>query len=183
VHREQAYSVGDAFRRLFLHPGTYLIQRWNWKAATLASILRGIIFFASTWKAGWRPALSAMLVEFVYRALTSGFWGAITQAFEEAAPAWLGALCALIVVPVLSHGLELTVHLLRGTPHLWRGMTSSVIFTVLSTLFNFYAMGHGALRTGAGTSSFASDLRRMPSLIAGFVLAAPIAVWRATARR
>ena len=172
----------DVLRRLFLHPGTYLIQRWHWKAATLASILRGLIFFASTWKAGWRAALSAMLVEFVYRAVTSGFWGAITQAFEEAAPAWQGALCALIVVPVVSHGLEIAVHLLKRTPHLGSGMTSSVIFTVLSTLFNFYAMEHGALRTGADASTLASDLRRMPLLIAGFVLATPIAIASATAR-
>jgi hypothetical protein len=182
VHSSETPTVGTVFRRLLLHPGTYLVRRWNWKATALASILRSMIFLVSTLKAGWRAGLSAMLAEFIYRAITSGFWGAITQAFEEASPAWLGSLCALIVVPLVSHTLELIVHLLRGTPHLFAATASSVVFTVLSTVFNLYAMQHGALKSGAGASSFTSDLRRMPLLIERFVMAVPNAIWRATTR-
>jgi hypothetical protein len=33
-------------------------------------------------------AEGAMLAEFVYRGITAGFYGALTQAFRKAAPVW-----------------------------------------------------------------------------------------------
>jgi hypothetical protein len=103
-------EVADVWHGMILNPREWLIRRWNWKAAVLASVLRSVIFFSSNFKAGWRAAGAAMVVEFGYRALTSGFWGAMTQAFESAKPAWLATLSALLVIPLLSHGLELLVH-------------------------------------------------------------------------
>lgn len=182
VRQDDPVSVGTVFRFLFLHPRQSLLREWNWKAAIFASLLRGAIFFVSTWKAGWHAATSAMLVEFCYRAATSGFWGAMTQAFHGARPAWLATVCALIVIPAISHILELVIHLSRGTSHLWAGMTSSIVFTVLATLFNLYAMRRGAMLVGTGAQSFTSDLRRIPLLIAGFVASGPKAIWRATRR-
>ena len=171
-------SVAEVLRALLFHPREWLLEQWNWKAAVLASVLRSAIFFFATLKAGWHAASAAMLLEFCYRALTSGFWGAIAQAFEDARPIWLATLAALILVPLLSHTLELLLHLLEGTPRLWAGMLTSILFTVLSTLFNLYAMRRGALLVGAEDRGFASDLRRMPLLIAGFVAAGPRLLWR-----
>ena len=173
-------SVADVLRGFVLHPREWLLRRWNWKAAILASVLRGAIFFASNWRAGWRAASAAMLVEFAYRAVTSGFWGAMTQAFEGAEPAWLATLAALLVIPLVSHALELLVHLLEGTPRLWASMLSSVAFTALSTLFNLYAMRRGAFLVGTEGRGFGSDLQALPQLIAGFVAAGPRAILRAT---
>ena len=57
-------------------------------------------------------------------------------------------------------------------------MISSVIFTVLSTLFHLYAMRRGVLIVGSEGRSFAADFRAMPRIVARFVAAAPIALWR-----
>ncbi|HEX4169535.1 MAG TPA: hypothetical protein VHZ55_29075 [Bryobacteraceae bacterium] len=175
--------MAEVLGGLALHPREWLIQKWNWKAAALASVLRGVIFFISNLRAGWHAATAAMLVEFGYRAVTSGFWGAITQAFEGAEPAWLATLSALIVIPLLSHALELLVHLMERTPQLWTSMLSSLIFTAIATLFNLYAMRRGALLVGSEARGFRSDLREMPRLIGGFIIAGPRALLRQVSLR
>ena len=137
----------------------------------------GVIFFAANLTAGWRAASAAFATELVFRACTSGFYGAMTEAFVPVRPAWAAAAATMILLPVLSHTLELAVHFVRGTPELARSIAASVAFTVLSTAFNLFAMRRGALVVGAGRGSLADDLRRTPRLIGAFVLA----VIRATA--
>ena len=39
-----------------------------------------------------------MLTEFCYRAITAGFYGALTQAFRKVEPLWQGTLAALAVI-------------------------------------------------------------------------------------
>jgi hypothetical protein len=73
--------------------------------------------------------------------------------------------------------------LLRGTPNLRTSLIASVSFTVLSTLFNLYAMRRGALLVGAEGGSVGADFRRMPRLITGFLAAGPIAVSRLVCHR
>jgi hypothetical protein len=161
--------------RLFTHPSEYLIRRWNWKAALFSSTMRACIFFFTNLTAGWRAASGAMLAEFLYRAVTTGFYGAITQAFREAKPPWLAMLVATIFLPVFSHSLELCVHLLRGTPKLFTSILASVIFTVLSTLFMLYAMRRGSFVVGSDARSLDHDIRQIPRILAGFLWAGPSA--------
>ncbi len=118
-----------------------------------------------------------MAAEFVYRALTAGFYGAVTQALGRAEPEWAAALAAMILLPLVSHSFELTLHLLRGTPKILTSVIASVCFTALSTLFNLYAMRRGALVVGDEGGTVAADLRRMPKLIVGFVTSGPLALW------
>ena len=120
-----------------------------------------------------------MLAEFVYRGVTSGFYGALTQAFRKAEPAWKASATVMVLLPLSSHSIELVVHVVRHTPHLRSSVISSVCFTAISTLFNLYAMRRGVLVTGAGAGSVASDMRRIPGLIGGFVAAGPLALYRA----
>ena len=159
----------EVFREIRARPGELLIRRWNWKSAAFSSALRAGIFFCVNLPAGRRAALGAMLAEFLYRGVTAGFYGAITQAFGEADPAWTAGLIVMFLLPLVSHSVELCVHLLRGTPNIFGSVAASVAFTALSTLFNLYAMRRGALVVGSGASSVGEDLRRMPGLIVGFV--------------
>jgi hypothetical protein len=171
-------TPGAALRRLFLHPIDTLVRRWNWKAAFFSSLVRGLIFLFANLRSGWEAAAGAMLTEWVYRAATSGFYGAMTEALSEAEPEAQAALAAMIVLPVSSHSLEFLIHWLRGTPHLRTSIISSMCFTAVSTLFNFYAMRRGAIRAGAGAQSIGKDLRAMPRLIANFLAAGPLWMWR-----
>lgn len=176
------HTVGDALRDLARHPVEHLIRRWNWKSALTSAILRGAIFFAANLSAGMRAAAGAMMAEFLFRTATTGFYGAITQAFRRAEPAWLAAVTAMVLLPLASHSLEFVIHWLRGTPNLARSIAASVVFTVLSTLFNLYAMRRGVLIVGEERKSFWEDMRAMPRIIASFLAVGPLLLWRAIRR-
>jgi hypothetical protein len=167
-------SVWNILLALGRHPYRLIVMRWNWKSAVCSSVVRGAIFFGVNLAAGWRAAIGAMCAEFLFRTLSSGFYGALTQAFRCAEPAWLGAVTAMIVLPLASHSMEFAVHYLRGTPKLTASIVTSVCFTSISTLFNLYAMRHGALIVGSQAASLWTDLRRMPAIVCGFVAAGPL---------
>ena len=174
--------VYEILWNLCRRPRALLIENWNWKSALFSSVIRALIFLFANLTAGWRAATGAMLAEFVYRAISAGFYGAMTEAFREAEPAWAAGIAVMIVVPVISHSIELSIHLLRGTPKIITSIIVSVCFTAISTLFNLYAMRRGALVTGKGAASVGADLRRVPGLIGSFVAAGPVAMYQAAER-
>jgi hypothetical protein len=159
-------------------PARNLIQRWNWKSAVLSSVLRAGIFFFTNLVAGWHAAVGALLAELALRAVTSGFYGAITELFSEARPVWAAMTAAMVVLPLVNHSLEFLVHRLRGTPKLGLSITASVIFTACSTAFNVYAMRHGVLTVGAKSKSLREDLGRLLPLLGQFLLAVPRDIFR-----
>jgi hypothetical protein len=171
-------TLNQALFNLVTNPVDLVVRRWNWKAAFFSSLIRGIIFLLANITAGWRVAMAAMLAEWVYRAMTSGFYGAITQTFGETEPEWQGAMAAMILLPISSHSLEFLVHFLRHTPHLKASIISSMSFTVISTLFNFYAMRRGTMVVGGDAPTLADDMRAMPGVIAGFLAIFPLWIWR-----
>jgi hypothetical protein len=171
-------TLREAMANLATRPVELVLRRWNWKASFSSSLVRGLIFFFANLGAGWRQATGAMFAEWLYRAVTSGFYGAITQTLGEAEPEWHGALAAMILLPVTSHSFEFLVHWLRHTPHLKTSIISSMSFTVISTLFNFYAMRRGTMTVGRNAASLAQDMRAMPGIICGFLTVLPRWVWR-----
>ena len=133
-------TVSAVLRELRTDPGSILIRRWNWKSALYSSLIRSGLFFVVNLSAGTSAATSAMLTELAYRGLTAGFYGSLTQAFRKVEPCWKGALAALMLLMTISHSVEFGIHWLRGTPHLAGSIAASAMFTVLSTVFNIYAM-------------------------------------------
>lgn len=164
-----AEPLRDVLIALVRHPVERLVRRWNWKSALLSSASRAVLFFGTNLSAGLDAAVAAMLTELIVRGGTSGFYGALTQAFSGAAPRWAATLTALVVLPLTGHALELLVHWLRGTEKLAASIAVSCLFTIVSTLFNLFAMRRGALIVGTGRASLGQDLRRMPRLIAAFI--------------
>lgn len=177
VSGETGVSVGKALRRLVREPRKYLLARWNWKSAVLSSWFRAALFFFVNLTAGLSAAMAAMSTELVFRGITSGFYGALTEGFRDVEPPWAGAVSVLVLLPVANHAMEFVVHWLRGTRNLVPSITASVMFTALSTLFNLYAMRRGALIVGAGRQSFWKDLRRMPRMLGDFLMLVPRMIW------
>jgi len=151
------------------HPGYYLLAHWNWKSAITSAIIRGLLFFFTNLSAGFSAASWALLLQFAYRATTSGFWGAITQALRLAQPRWVAALTVSLGLTALVHAVEFLVAWLGDTAELRRSIVVSLCFTVVSNLFNLYVMQRNALVVGAQGDSLGKDMSRMPRLIAGFL--------------
>jgi hypothetical protein len=172
-------SVGEVLRRFVREPRKYLLARWNWKSAVLSSLFRAAIFFFANISAGLFAAIAAMSTELIFRGITSGFYGALTEGFQEAEPPWAAAAGLLVVLPFANHALEFVVHWMLGTQNLVPSIAASVVFTALSTLFNLFAMRRGALIVGAGHGSLLEDLRRMPGLLMDFVMLLPRGLWMA----
>jgi hypothetical protein len=171
-----AEHVSDVLIGLVRHP-TRLVRLWNWKSAVMSSWFRATIFFFANLSAGWGAAIAAMLTELSFRGVTAGFYGALTQSFCKAEPRWLATLTTMVLLPIATHVTEYFVHWLRGTARLERSIVLSVFFTVISTLFNLYAMRRGALIVGEGRHTLWQDLRRMPRLILAFI-ALPVTLLR-----
>jgi hypothetical protein len=169
-------TVGDVFHGFVRHPIKQLIQRWNWKSAVLSSLFRAAIFFFANLAAGWHAAVGALFAELALRAVTSGFYGAITEAFSEARPVWMAMASAMVFLPLANHSLEFLVHWLRGTPKLGVSIGASVIFTACSTSFNVYAMRHGVFTVGGKSRTLGEDMKRILPLLGQFLLAGPRAI-------
>ena len=162
-------SVGEVLRWVLSDPWGSLGSRWNYRSAVLSALVRSGVFFGVNLASGPEAALSAMGVEFTFRFATAGFYGALTQAFRAVEPPRAGTVAAMVVLPLVAHSLELTVHWLHGTPQLGASIAASVILTAISTGFNLFAMRRGVLVVGDGCRSLASDLVAIPGLFVVFV--------------
>lgn len=187
---ENEISVGDVFRNLGQHP-LQIIARWNWKSALLGAILRASFYFTvyKASKESWLVTLTAVLLELAFRFLTSGISGSLVQSFRRATPTWLATTIVTISLPIFSHTVEFVTHysqetffsnLLPASENNSRQKTFaiSVLFSVLSALFNLFVMRHGVLLVGAGeeTKSFWSDMKRIPFLVVEFVAYLPVQI-------
>ena len=158
----------DVVRR----PRHHLVARWNWKAAFVSGVVRGLLFLAVTRGSGVEAAGAALGVEFAYRVASTGGWSALTQAFRRATPGWAAGLVVMVAIPVTAHALELGVHLLAGTVELGRAMAASMALTVVSAAFTLFAMRRGVLIVGdADQQPFRRDVAALPALVAGFFIA------------
>jgi len=176
--QEARISVGSVLSGLVRHPIDNLIRSWNWKSAVMSALIRGMLFFVTNASAGMRAALSAMSIESAFYISTAGFYGAITQAFRRAHPAWAAMLTVMVLQPTLNHSLEFTLHWIGGTEKLARSITASICFSLLSAVFNLFAMRRGALIVGEGRQSLIADLRQMPFIIFDFITVIPRSIMR-----
>ena len=144
----------------------------------MSALYRAPIFFLTSLRGGWRLALSAMFAETVFRVVTSGFYGAATQALRKLEPAWLAVLIILLLAPAAVQLLEYAVHHLHGTPNVKTGVLVSSAMTGIASLFNWYAMRHGTMLTGKEGQSFLADLRSLPWILWRFLSAGPNALLR-----
>lgn len=187
---DREISIGDVLRNLARHP-FQIISRWNWKSALIGAIIRASFYF-TVYKASKESLIvtvTAVLLEFIFRFITSGISGSLVQSFRRASPAWLATLIITISLPLFSHTIEYLTH--YSQEHFFsnvfaasennarqKAFAISVLFSVLSALFNLFVMRHGVLLVGAGeeTKSLWSDLKSIPLLIGEFVTYIPLRI-------
>jgi len=177
-------TVGEVFRNIVKHPMETVVLRWNWKSALLSAMMRSMIYFTTylVKKDGIKAAVGAMIVEFCLRIFTAGTSGTIVQNLRKARPLWFSGLTASLLLPAFSHTVEYTTHFVHeyvvsqiyNSPINQTRKTSfgfSIMFSVLSVIFNLYAVRRGVLVVGKGEGghSLAKDLKQMPSVILGFI--------------
>ncbi len=181
-------TISGVLNFLFFHPLNSIIYRWNYKAALLGAILRATFYFTvyKASKENWLVTLTAVLVELAFRFLTSGISGAIVQAFRHASPQWLATLIITITLPIFGHSVEFFSHYGQEK---WfsnvfaasennarqKAFAISVLFSILSAVFNLFAMRKGVLLVGAGeeTQTLWSDIKNIPQLVFEFIVFLP----------
>lgn len=146
-----------------------ILSRWNWKSAVVSSVFRALLFFAANLSSGLPAAIAALKVEFIYRGLVAGWYGALTEQFARARAGRTTTVAALVVVPGIAHVIEFTVHWLAGTPSLGVSVAASVGVSVLTTAFNLSAMRRGALIVGPGGKTLREDLSTIGGMVAAFI--------------
>lgn len=186
---EKSIPVADVFRNLLGHPAQ-IITRWNWKSASLGAIVRASFYFTvyQASRESWIVTLTAVLVELGFRFVTTGIAGAVVQSFRRATPVWAANLIVSISLPAFSHSVEFITHYAQeryffdifaaseNSVARQRAFAVSVLFSVISALFNLFAMKHGVLLVGAGdeTKSLVSDIKRMPRMVGEFTAFLPV---------
>ena len=172
VTPENSRTIRGVCSDLLRHPFQSLILSWNWKAAIISSVLRAPIFFGAYLAKGQglKMAFGAMGVQFVFRALTGGTNGAIIQAFSKIEPAWHAVVTIPVVLTVFMHigewFLQAGFDKYYGTKGKTAAVTISILGSVISAVFNLFAMRRGLLLVkDESQQSFWRDIKQMPWIV------------------
>ena len=142
---------------------------WNWKCALLSAGARSVVYLAAMAHGGPHGRTAVVLVEIGYVTLTAGIWAGMQQMALGIRSRLLGNITVAGVVPALSQAFDWLAHRASGATAPARATVAVCIFAAISALFHLHVMRRGAFLTGQGRS-LVDDFRRMPRLIAGFVL-------------
>lgn len=182
-------TISGVLKYLAAHPVAVLIRGWHWKTALMSGLIRSSIFFiAYFWKKeGLAIALGAMLAQFVSRAFFGGINGAIIQSFSRVEPAWHATLTVPLVLAAFSHVVEYAVQTAFdsyvGTISSGKAIATSVFISVISAVFNLFAMRRGVLLVkDSQQQSLWKDLKQVPKLIVEFLGFVPTQMWEMARR-
>lgn len=191
---EKEITIGDVFRNLLAHP-LQIITRWNWKSALVGSCVRASFYFSVYWasRESWLVTLTAVFVELCFRFITTGMAGAVVQSFRKAKPQWAATAVISIMLPAITHIIEFFTHYVQETYYSnifpasenrarLKAFAISVLFSVISAMFNIYIMRRGVMLVGAGeeTRTLWSDIKSMPVLVKDFTIYLPDLLVRLT---
>lgn len=189
---DESISVGDVLRNLARHPAQ-VITRWNWKTALIGALVRASFYF-TVYLASQESllvTLTAVLVELSFRFITTGMAGAVVQSFRRATPQWAATAIISVTLPTLTHLVEFTSHYVQehyysnifpaaANSSRQKTFAISVLFSVISAMFNLFIMRHGVLLVGAGEESkpLLQDFKKMPVLVKDFTIYLPAMLLR-----
>jgi hypothetical protein len=184
-------TISGVIKYIFTHPLQAILFRWNYKSAFFGAILRASFYFTvyKASKESWIVTLTAVLVELSFRFFSSGISGSIIQSFRKAQPQWLATLIVSISLPIFSHSVEFITHYGQEQwfSHVFaaaennsrqKAFAISVLFSVLSAVFNLFVMRQGVLLVGKDedVKTLWGDIKRIPLLVYEFVIFLPIQI-------
>jgi len=144
---------------------------WNWKCALLSATARSIVYLVALARTRASGGFPIVLVEILYVTLTAGLYAGLQQRALSFRSRILGNLTIAIGVPLLAQALDWLAHRASGAPAPAKATVAVCIFAVVSALFHLYIMRRGAFLTGHAGASLSDDFRRMPRLVAAFIVA------------
>ena len=169
---------------MFPHRWSLLKQAlscWNWKCALLSATARSVVYFVAMTRTGLPGRFAIVLVEIAYVTLTAGVYAGMQQKALGLRSRLLGNLIVVLGVPGLAQAVDWLAHRVSGAAAPGEATLAVSIFAALSALFHLHVMRNGAFLTGHGRSLL-EDFRRVPRLVAGFVLRPMVFIVAVTAR-
>jgi len=137
----------------------------------MSATARSLVYLAAMAHTGQRGGFSVVVVEMIYVTVTAGIYAGLQQKALGFRSRLLGNLTIVCGVPMLAQILDWLTHRAVGAAAPEKATLAVCVFAIASALFHLYVMRHGAFLTGHTSRSLLDDFRRMPRLIAGFVLA------------
>lgn len=125
----------------------------------------------------WHTSLHARehfgVVEAAYVLLTAGIFSAWQQQALNVKPRRLAWIITVLAIPLGSLAADSALHLWLDHGNMRALGIGAVVVTIISAMFHWHVMQHGALLVGQGSRTFTEDMRQMPRLVASFA-AAPV---------
>ena len=147
-----------------------MLACWNWKCALMSATMRSVVYVAALARSSFHNGLAMVAVELIYVSLTAGLYAGLQQRALGFRSRLLGNLTVVVGVPGLAQLLDwLTHQAARAVPPL-SAMVAACVFSTISAIFHLHVMRRGAFITGCAGRSLAEDFRRMPRLVAEFVV-------------
>lgn len=143
---------------------------WNWKCALMSAVVRSLVYLSAMAHSRLQSGVAVVLVEMVYVTATAGLYAGLQQRALALRSRLLGNLAVVVGVPGLAQALDWLAHRAVGPSAPLRATISVCVFTLFSALFHLHVMRRGVFLTGSAGRSLADDFRRMPQMVAGFVL-------------
>jgi hypothetical protein len=167
-----ADGVVSVTRYVITHPWEVFIECWNWKAAVLSGLFRGVAFAVPMARLTGDGAIRGVFIEMGFRIAIAGFWGSLLQRYRNAQPAWVAGVAVAVVLPAAAHCLEFAALRAGHATHIKTGMVVSVVISIGSLLINLGLMRRDLLITGDHTQSLNADLRCIPGALAAMLAGA-----------
>jgi hypothetical protein len=167
-------SIGGVLGYLINHP---------FDAVVLSALLRSPIFLVAYRKEGLALAFGAAFAQFFFRTIFGGINGAIIQAFSKVEPAWHAILTVPLVLACFSHLVEFIVQSVydnyTGTTSMGKAIVASVIISIISAVFNLFAMRRGTMLVkDENSQSLWKDFKSFPRITYEFILLPPRKIWQ-----
>lgn len=135
----------------------------------LSASARSLVYLAAMARTRSHGRLAVVLVEMAYVTLTAGLYAGLQQRALGFRSRLLGNFTIACGVPALAQFFDWLAHRATGATAPAKSFVTVCIFTAVSALFHLYVMRRGVFLSGHGRSLF-HDFRRVPRLVAGFLL-------------